>query len=220
MCINTWRRVCPEYEVILWNEENLEMDGLMKTNAFFNECIKRGLWAFASDYLRLYILYNEGGIYLDTDVEVVKPFDSLLEYSFFVGLENGDYIGTGVIGAEIQSREVKRLLEFYEKEIWNVDFYNNPIIFKNLIQKEPDTFASCTVLPQDYFSPYTPGDSHNELIGTDNTLCIHWYNASWGMNRAGYVFLQTKHIKKPIEKIYQVLRKNIGYYRKRKSLNQ
>lgn len=221
MCINTWRRVCPDYEIILWNERNLELHKLIEDNLFLKKCIENKIWAFASDYLRLYILYKEGGIYLDTDVEVVKNFDVLLDKKFFVGLESENFIGTGVIGAERGSRQIKRLLDFYSKEIWNVDYYNNPIIFKNLFEKEPHIFAKTCILPVKFFSPYNPNDKNigNTLIGDNDTICIHWYNANWGMSRRGYVFLQTKHIKQPIFKIYQVIRKNIGYYRKKKKLN-
>lgn len=221
LCINSCRRVCFDYEIKVWNEENLNLSNLIKENKFLKECVEKKLWAFASDYLRLYVLYRDGGIYLDTDVEVLNSFNDLLNNSFFVGMESGDYIGTGIIGAEQCSLEIKRLLDFYINEIWNVDYYNNPIIFKKLVETEPKTFEQSKILPIDYFSPYNPYkyDVKGALLGSDKTVCIHWYNASWGMTRKGYVFLNTKHIKNPILKIFQIIKKNIGFYRKRKKLN-
>ena len=218
MCINSCRRNCPDYEIIIWNENNLDLDKLKRENKFLKKCIEIGLWAFASDYLRLYLLYQEGGIYLDTDVEVLHSFDSFLDYVFFVGMESSEYIGTGVIGSEAGSKELKRLLEFYDKGIWDVDFFNNPMIFNHLFEKEPGTFNNAKIFPVDIFSPYSPQEegSYLCLIGNEKTMCIHWYNAAWGMSRKGYVFLQTKHVKNPFERLYQVLRKNIGYFRKKR----
>lgn len=219
ICINSCRRNCPDYKIKIWNEKNLKLDEIVKKNKFLRKCLEVGLWAFASDYLRLYVLYKEGGIYLDTDVEVLKNFDELLSNEFFVGMESNDYIGTGVIGSEAHSIALKRILEFYDNEIWNVDYYNNPIIFKELMLNEKKYFDNCKIYPIDYFSPYNPQNYKESLIDTSNTICIHWYNASWGMTRKGYVFLQTKHFKNPVVKFYQILRKNIGYYRKKKTLN-
>ena len=220
ICINSWKRILPEYEIKLWNEDNLNLGQLMRENNFLKKCIECGLWAFASDYLRLYILYKEGGVYMDTDVEVIRSFGNLMREHFFIGLEKDDYVGTGIIGAEICSPAIKRLLDFYDSEIWNVNYYNNPIIFKYLMKREPRIFKNCKVLPIEYFSPYDPYNLPNGVIGTENTICIHWYNASWGMSRKGYVFLETKHQKNPGIKLYQIIRKNIGYFRRKDSLNK
>lgn len=138
LCINSWKRILPDYEVIEWNEKKLDMAALCKENSFLNRCYKLKLWAFVSDYLRLYILYHEGGIYLDTDVEVLKSYTPLLTNSMFVGYEANGFIGTSVIGAEAGNGTIRRLLEFYTKEIWEVDFINNPIIFKFLLEREPN----------------------------------------------------------------------------------
>lgn len=219
-CINSCKRVLSDYEIIVWSEKSLELNRLTKNNRFLKKCIECGLWAFASDYLRLYILYNEGGIYLDTDVEVLKTFDGMLGYTCFIGLEQGEYIGTGIIGAEKHSTSIKRLLDFYEEEIWNVDYYNNPIIFKKLFEEEPDRFKEVVIFPVDYFAPYNPFGENSDIIGTSNTVCIHWYNANWGMSRKGYVFLNTKHFKNPVIKAFQIIKKSIGYYRKRRMVKK
>lgn len=214
LCLNSWRRVLDNYEIIEWNENNLPLDELRK-NRFLGKCIKLKLWAFVSDYLRLYVLYKYGGIYLDTDVEVIKTFTPLLDAKLFIGYENNDYIGTAVIGAEPGNGTIKRLLDFYNDEIWNVDFINNPIIFKYLYEREPLLFKDCKIYPQNYFSPYIPEKNYNKPVETEETYSIHWYTANWNMNLRGYIFINTKHIKNPIKlKIMQV-KKTIGYLRYR-----
>lgn len=211
ICINSWKRVLTGYEIIEWNEKNINLEELFEKNRFLEKCFKLKLWAFASDYLRLYILYEHGGIYLDTDVEVLKPYTPLLENKLFMGYEANGFVGTAVIGAEAKSLAVKRILDFYEEEIWNVDFINNPIIFKYLLNKEPQIFADCNLYSQNYFSPYTPGLIYEKVVEKAETYSIHWYTQAWNMNRKGYVFMNTKHIKNPVKKIMTICRKNIGF---------
>ena len=122
ICINSWKSNLPNYEIIEWNESNLPLDEIARENRFFAYCRKYKLWAFMSDYLRLWILEREGGIYLDTDVQVLKPFDDLLKYPMFLGYEMNDYVGTGIIGAEKGNPVIKALLNFYADKIWNVDY--------------------------------------------------------------------------------------------------
>lgn len=211
ICINSWKRQLPEYDIIEWSEKNLPIANIEKTNKFFHMCKKYKLWAFMSDYLRLWILYREGGIYLDTDVQVVKKFDDLLQYPMFLGYEMNDYIGTGIIGAEKENPLIFELLNFYEKEIWKVDYYNNPIIFSNILQNKTELKKECVLLERDMLSPYNPMKKYgNNAVENDKTYTIHWFNANWGMSRKGYVFLNTKHYL-GIKKYIAIIRKNIGY---------
>lgn len=211
IAIESWYRVLHDYQIEIWNENRLDIDSLMNENRFLKECHKRKLWAFMSDYLRLYILYNYGGIYMDTDVEVLRSMDDLLINDFFIGYEADDYIGTGIIGAKKGNRTIKRLLDFYDSEIWNVDYYQNPIIFKKVFDSEPDILDGCVIYPQDFFSPYNPKDVTKYPISTIDTYCIHWYNSNWGMSRSGYVFLKNKHIKGRMKRFIAYIRRNIGY---------
>lgn len=214
LCINSWKRVMPEYEIFEWNENTLDIEALCKKNRFLARCFELKLWAFVSDYIRLYVLYSEGGIYLDTDVETLKSYDSLLDNKVFMGYERGQYIATAVIGAEQGNPLIKRLMKFYEDEIWCVSFINNPIIFKYLQDKEPIWFAECTLYPEEYFSPYLPGKNYESVIETKDTFSIHWYTQNWNMSRKGYVFVQTKHIRNPILKMLIVIKKNMGFWRR------
>ena len=217
ICINSWKSILEEYDIIEWNEDNLPIDEIAANNLFFACCMKYKLWAFMSDYLRLWILYREGGIYMDTDVQVIKPFDNLLNHNMFLGYEMNDYIGTGIIGADKNNPFIKKLLDFYSEKIWNVNYYNNPIIFNNVLKENPNLNDYGIILNRKVLSPYDPFKEYgNDKVETKDTYTIHWFNANWGMTRKGYVFLQTKHFKNPVIKLYQVIRKNIGYYRKKK----
>ena len=216
VCINSWYRCLEEYEIIEWNEESFNLFELCSKNRFLKKCYDLKLWAFVSDYLRLYILYNEGGIYLDTDVEVLDSFDSLLSNKLFLGYEDNGYIGTGIIGAEKGNPTIKRILDFYNNEIWNVDFYNNPIIFKFLYDNYPDSFKECIILPQTVFAPYSPENKYTNKVEKEDTLAIHWYTGTWNLSRKGYIFLNTKHIKQPFKLIISKIKKSIGYRLRKK----
>lgn len=215
ICINSWRRKCLDYEIIEWNEDNVDLIKLCKECTFLKKCVELKLWAFVSDFLRLYVLFNEGGIYLDTDVEIVQPFnEEILSNDMFIGLENNYYVGTSVIGAKKGNVVIKRLLGFYYDEIWKVSYFNNPIIFKNVFEREPELSKKCRIYSQDYFSPYVPNERNNCLVDKNNTYCIHWYTADWNMSKKGYVFLNTKHLRPGVKKILVTIRKNIGYIKK------
>ena len=83
-CMDTWKKVLPDYQIKLWNTENFDMS---KAPAYVREAFEQRKWAFASDYIRMYALYTEGGVYLDSDVKVLKSFDEFLNYKFFTSLE-------------------------------------------------------------------------------------------------------------------------------------
>lgn len=220
ICLNTWKTNLNDYEIIEWNEDNLPLKKIAKDNQFFACCMKYKLWAFMSDYLRLWILYREGGIYMDTDVQVLKTFDDLLHYPMFLGYELNDYIGTGIIGSEKNNRFVKELLDFYTNKIWKVDYYNNPIIFSRVLKENPDLNKYCTILKRETLSPYDSfKDYKSKMVQTNETHTIHWFNANWGMTRKGYVFLNTKQYT-GIRKIIEIVRKNIGYELRIKGFKQ
>ena len=206
-CMESWKKYCPDYEIIRWDETNYDVH----KNLFVSQAYDNHKYGFVPDFARIEILYKYGGIYLDTDVEVLKTYNNLLNNTMFIGLEENKYLGTATIGCEKRNPLIKRLLEFYNSEVWDVDFFNNPIIFKYLFEKEPQTFSACKIYPKDYFSPYNAKKIYNDIVEKDNTYSIHWYSNNWNMTRKGYVFLNTKHIKDKKRKIYLILKKNIGY---------
>ena len=91
-CIESWKKYCPEYKIVCWNEDNFDVN----QNRYAKEAYDAGKWAFVSDYVRLKVLHDEGGIYLDTDVELIKPLDKLIEEIGFMGFDDKGVVSTGV----------------------------------------------------------------------------------------------------------------------------
>ena len=108
-CIASWKKVLPDYKIMFWNEQNFDVNSV----PYVREAYEKGKYAFVSDYVRMYALYNYGGVYFDTDVEVLKPLDKFLEDKAFIGFENRTMIGTGIIGAEKHSALFEEMLNYY-----------------------------------------------------------------------------------------------------------
>ncbi len=210
ICIRSWKEKLPDYVLVEWNETNLDLDAIAASNRFFRECRKRKLWAYMADYLRLLILFREGGIYLDTDVQVLKSFDPLLEDRGFLGYEARDYIGTGVIAAQKGSEAIKAFLDFYDTDIWNCPLFTIPHVITEVLSKNPE--LPMTVYPQSYFAPYDPYEEFRDSDIREETYCIHWFNAGWTSNAGIRNFLMVKHIHNPVKRTAVVVLKNIKHY--------
>lgn len=185
--MNTWKRYCPDYEIIEWNEKNFDIT----QNQYCLEAYKAKKWAFVSDYARLKVLYEYGGIYMDTDVEVVKPFDDLLKYNLFVGLEAEDRIQTGIFGAEIKNEFIKILLNDYQNRhfICGKNKYDLSTNVQFITQKLKDNYNiqlnniyqifgnNYVLLPFDYLccKNYLTG----KICITKNSYTIHHFDGSW-----------------------------------------
>ena len=110
-CIRSWKKYCPDYEIIEWNEQNFDVSQSLYTRQAYDA--RR--WAFVADYARLKILYEQGSIYMDTDVELLRPLDDLLAYPAFFGFQHNNEVATGLgFGAEARSPVVKALLDDYD----------------------------------------------------------------------------------------------------------
>lgn len=209
MCILSWHNVLSDYEIIEWNEENLKLDQLCKKNRFLRECRKRKLWAYMADYLRLHILYEEGGIYFDTDIQVLKSFNDLLHQSCFFGYEVYNYVGTGVIGCEKNNPVIKKILDFYNEDIWNSSAYTIPMIVTKVL-KNVDS-KSYHIYPMAYFAPYDYDKPFTMNLITQDTRSVHWFANSWEKNINVYTFLMLKHIKNPMKKRSIIIQRYIKY---------
>lgn len=176
-CINTWRSKCPDYEIREWNEENFDVN----YNKYVSQAYAAKKYAFVSDVCRMYALLNHGGIYLDTDVEVILNFNSFLHHRSFIGEEQrGRLLGTAVIGAESNIDWIKDFLSLYD---------NIPFICDNgKFDIQPNTtrltyflrkYQGCSpeVYPLEYFcaKDYKSG----KIVANEKTVCIHHYAASW-----------------------------------------
>ena len=110
-CMESWKKYCPDYKIMAWNEQNFDIS----TNRYAQQAYEAKKYAFVSDYVRLAVLYEYGGIYLDTDVELVRPLDELLELPGFMGFQTNNEVATGLgFGARKGNSVVQALLRDYD----------------------------------------------------------------------------------------------------------
>jgi len=197
-CIASWRRMMPDAEIKEWNETNYDFH----RNAYMDEAYRAQKWGFVPDYARLDIVYREGGIYLDTDVEMLKPLDPLLSAPF-CGFESREHVALGLIfAAEAGNETIRRLRDAYEgMHFMNADGSLNqkpsPVLqteeLRKLGLRDDDgavqTVGGLKVYPKEYFAPKTlDGACHL----AENTYCIHHYEASW-MPLRWKIFRKVRH---------------------------
>lgn len=187
-CIESWKKYLPEYEIKEWNEDNFNLDKY----PYVREAYDSRKYAFVTDVVRLYALYTEGGVYMDTDVEILKPIDILLKFEAVSGFETPTQIPTGLIASQKNVPIIKNLLDEYEnihfiKEDGNFDLttnvtrISNAFIRKGLIQNNTlQTVDGFTLLPKDYLCPKDHATGRIKI--TKNTLCIHHFAGSWVSN--------------------------------------
>jgi hypothetical protein len=185
-CINSWKKHCPDYEIIEWNEKNFDISS---APLYVKQAYENKKYAFVSDYVRLYAMYNYGGIYMDTDVEVTKNLDKFLHHEGFSGFEDDTQIPTGIMASEKNFKPFSYLLNYYEdKSFINPDesfnmITNVKIITEMLSKKgfvpngEFQTVEGFALYPKDYFCPFN--NTTGILNDTKNTHTIHWFNKSW-----------------------------------------
>lgn len=186
-CIESWKKYLPDYEIIEWNEDNFDIN----SNTYLKEAYENKKYAFASDYIRLAVLHEYGGIYMDTDVEVLKSFDDFLNLNAFTCFESNGYITTGVIGTKKKNKWVKDMLSLYTnlnfiKEDGKFDLTTNVARMSALTKeryglKSENVYQNLDdmviVYPNDFFSPKDWNTGKINI--TENTYAIHHFSASW-----------------------------------------
>lgn len=185
-CIKSWQKYCPDYEIICWSEENFDLS----QNRYAKEAYESKKWAFVTDYVRLKVVYDEGGIYLDTDVEIIKNIDDLLENEGFMGFDEKGIIATGLgFGAEAGNRIIGEMLSDYDDipfvlpdgalDLTPCPDRNTETLEKmGMDVKNTDqTFMGMRFLPREYLCPMDYYTGKKEI--TDRTYSIHHYCASW-----------------------------------------
>ena len=185
-CIASWRRFCPDFKICEWNEDNCDYLAM----PFMAEAYAAKKYAFVSDVMRLIVLEQHGGVYFDTDVEVVRDISPLLDDEGFIGFENEQYVNSGqVVAAETHHPVIQAMIEEYKTlRFTNTDGSLNTVGCPRLNTDVMERFglvrngqeqlvAGIHVYPADYFNPL---DSiTGKLTKTENTYSIHRYSMSW-----------------------------------------
>ncbi len=198
-CIKSWEKYLPEYKIMLWDTKRFNLE----ESIWVKQAFEKKKYAFAADYIRFYALYNYGGIYLDSDVEILKSFDDLLQYPYFMGAEKAGTIEAAILGAEKGTAWIKKCLDYYTdkpfiKQDLSLDIRKLPeIMVEELAKFKPIRYLNTAdmrlikrvdfqnnilVMPDEYFSPKI-FDSRKVFI-TPNTYAIHHYQNSWFSHKA------------------------------------
>ena len=180
--VDGWKRLMPDYEIIRWNADNFDVESVK----WVKQAVESKKWAFAADYIRLWAVHNYGGIYLDSDVEVLKPFDDLLELPYFIGeLAVGNMKEVpepAVFGAEKNCSWIKSCLDYYVdksfiKEDGQLDLIPITTITYYILKKKYKGELSIKILPQSFFNPKNL--LTEDILVTENTYSIHHYKNCW-----------------------------------------
>lgn len=189
MWMESWKKYCPDYEIIRWDESNYDVT----KNQYMYEAYQAQKWSFVSDYARLDIVYNEGGIYLDTDVEIIRSIDELLYQRAFMGIDCSKLISLGLgFGSLIHNPILKELCNIYEKrrfikEDGSYDLTAIPTLQKDVFQKKGyindgnyQVIDDVTIYPEKVLSAKC--NWTGRIMPTKNTFMIHHYDGSWTPN--------------------------------------
>ncbi len=186
-CIDSWKKHCPDFEIREWSEKDFDLN----QNEYTRQAYEAKVWGFVPDYLRLWIIYHYGGIYLDTDVQIIKNLSPLLKNTAYAGFESQQYVALGLgFGAEPGNPFILEHMKQYDSlQFINEDgslnrtpspLYTTKLLLEkglkqncNEIQNLPDI----TIYPIEYFCP--KDNETKKITITDNTYCIHHYSGSW-----------------------------------------
>lgn len=207
--IESWKKFCPEYEIKEWNEKNFDVNKI----AYVKEAYDLKKWAFITDYVRLYAMYTEGGIYMDTDVEVIKPLDRFLKHDAFSGFENNTQIPTGIMAARKHFPLFKELLDYYNNKHFvekdgTLDLTTNVVTITNICLRHGfkqngkyQEIDGLALYPKEYFCP--KDFETGEIKITKNTYAIHHFTGSW-MPKSDQKLHNARR------KFYKIFGKNLG----------
>lgn len=185
-CIRSWRKFCPDFEIREWNESNFNLE---QVPAYVRQAYEAGRWAFVSDYVRLRALTEVGGVYLDTDVEIVRPLDPFLKHEAFAGFEHLERVQTGVLACRKGFPLFQEFLAYYDTAVFrrpdgSMDTTTNVEILTGICRKKGlvfnDTFQvvdGLAVYPREVFCPVDYDTM--KLKKTRKTVTIHWFSGSW-----------------------------------------
>lgn len=215
-CMQSWYQACPEYEIIEINKQSKDYFDFKKelnNNRWFKTIYDRKMWAYVADYIRIKVLHDHGGIYLDTDVTVLKNFDKFLSDPAFVGMQDNaidrshDLVEPAILGANKSNPILKSILDFYKDDVWKLPIFSMPDLFnyalkklygKNTVpfkKKEDQTvikYPDIYIYPEKIFIPFRFREKFSQDCIKNETHTIHWWGSSW-VRREILFFLENKH---------------------------
>lgn len=188
-CMESWRKYLPDYKIKRWgNDACIE---IINGNQYAKQAFEAKKYAFVSDYLRVYILYHYGGVYMDTDVQIFRSIDRFLNHEAFTSFESDGFIPTALMASAKGNRWIKMLLDDYEhrefiRKDGSYDLTTNVTVITNLSipwgleqnNKEQVLRSSVHIYPREYFCPIDLMDVRNNDF-TENTYAAHLFNGSW-----------------------------------------
>ena len=185
-CIRSWKKVLPDYEIKCWDANSFDFDSI----PYVKQAYERKKWAFVADYVRLYALYTEGGIYLDSDVEVFKRFDEFLQYSFFTGTDvnkKRDYfaIEPAIMGAEKGLSYLKKCLDYYSqlqfvKKNGSLNMKEMPYIVTPILKEYGyESFDETQYLSHGMVVFSSAYFANCNALSYDNIYARHWNTNMW-----------------------------------------
>ena len=181
-CIASWKKYCPDYKIIEWNEDNFDVD----MNGYTRMCIAEKKYAFLSDYARLAVVEEHGGLYFDTDVELIRNPDELLAHNAFWGFETPEFVASGLgFGSIAHGIAIEAMLSEYAPlldgahGVVGCPRLNTTALEKLGLQRDGSLqeIGDAVIYPPDWFNPYE--SATGRLNRTNHTVSIHWYAASW-----------------------------------------
>lgn len=185
-CIKSWNKYCPDWEIREWNEDNFDLSSVPE---YVRQAMEAGRWAFVTDYVRLRALTEQGGVYLDTDVELVKPLTPYLHHRAFAGFEHPERVQTGLLACEKDFSLFLEFLGHYDHASFllpdgtldtttNVKVLTDLCLEKGLVCNDSlQTVAGLTIYPKEVFCPV---DFDTKVLRrTRKTVAIHWFSGSW-----------------------------------------
>lgn len=185
-CIRSWKKYCRDYKIIEWNEDNFDLN---TAPLYVRQAYEAKKWAFVTDYVRLWAMTEFGGIYMDTDVEVVKPLDQFLRHEAFSGFESELFVPTGIMACEKGFQFFRSILRYYDSAefvypdgtlnlITNVVLITDMCLERGLEQNgQYQVVEGLTLYPKDFFCPLI--NFKGKVEKTENTATIHWFAGSW-----------------------------------------
>ena len=226
-CIKSWKKYCKDYKIIKWDESNFDISS---APLYVRQAYDAKKWAFVTDYVRLWAMTRYGGIYMDTDVEVVKKLNPFLKHKAFSGFESDTNIPTGIMACEKKFPMFEKFLKYYDDAIFiksdgtmntttNVKLITDECLKHGLIQNNTlQNIEGFVLYPNEYFCP------HNAQTGvfnyTNNTVTIHWFLGSWISDENQYESMKrinkrkekmkTERKKKNKEKVLYLPKKILG----------